>query len=70
MKKITIDTEYIKLDSFLKYVGLVDSGGVAKHLIKEGMVFVNGEPEIRRGKKLKNNDVVKFQDKEFIIEIK
>lgn len=54
-----IDTEYIKLDSFLKAVNAVTSGGEAKLLIAEGLVTVNGEIERRRGRKLYPGDRVK-----------
>lgn len=67
MEIITINTEFIKLDQFLKWTGLVDSGVDAKYFIQEGLVFVNGEKELRRGKKLYNGDKIKFQDKEFTV---
>lgn len=53
-----IETEYIKLDSFLKHANLVMSGGEAKLLIQEGEVQVNGEVELRRGRKLYPGDRV------------
>lgn len=53
-----IDTEYIKLDSFLKAVNAVGSGGEAKMAIQDGFVSVNGELEIRRGRKLRPGDTV------------
>lgn len=53
-----ITTEYIKLDSFLKGVNAVASGGEAKLLIADGEVQVNGEPEYRRGRKLYPGDQV------------
>ena len=53
-----IDTPYIKLDSFLKAVNAVSSGGEAKILITGGMVLVNGEVELRRGRKLYPGDRV------------
>lgn len=53
-----IDTEYIKLDSFLKATGMASSGGEAKVLITDGNVLVNGEPELRRGRKLYRGDIV------------
>ena len=53
-----ITSEYIKLDSFLKLVSEAGSGGEAKILIAEGMVSVNGEPESRRGRKLRPGDTV------------
>lgn len=55
-----ITTDYIKLDSFLKYVQWVDSGGMAKMVVSDGLVFVNGEMEKRRGRKLYPGDVVEF----------
>ena len=62
MEKIKISTEYIKLDSFLKFAGLVGTGGEAKYVISEGMVSVNGEPCQMRGKKLVPGDRVKFEN--------
>ena len=53
-----IDTPYIKLDSFLKAVNAVSSGGEAKILITDGQVLVNGEAELRRGRKLYPGDRV------------
>jgi ribosome-associated protein len=53
-----IATEFIKLDSFLKAVNVAGSGGEAKLLIADGLVFVNGEPELRRGRKLRPGDRV------------
>lgn len=53
-----INGEYIKLDSFLKLVDEASSGGEAKILISEGLITVNGEPETRRGRKLRPGDRV------------
>lgn len=64
MEKITINTEYIKLDSFLKLAVLVGSGGEAKQVINEGMVEVNGEVCTMRGKKLRAGDRVLFAGNE------
>ena len=50
--------ETITLDALLKASGLASSGGTAKHLIGEGGVCVNGEPETRRGRKLRAGDEV------------
>ena len=58
-----IDTEYIKLDSFLKAANLASSGGEAKLLIIDGMVRVNGETETRRGRKLYPGDRVEASGK-------
>lgn len=48
----------IKLDQFLKWVGVVQSGGEAKLLIQDGRVAVNGQIETQRGRKLLEGDRV------------
>ena len=58
MQTVTIQTEFIKLDSFLKYCGAVRTGGEAKTAIAAGEVQVNGEPCTMRGKKLHPGDTV------------
>ena len=63
-----IDTEYIKLDSFLKAVNIASSGGEAKIIITEGMVRVNGETELRRGRKLYPGDSVEVDNRVFPVE--
>ena len=63
-----IDTDYIKLDSFLKAVNAVSSGGEAKQVITGGGVRVNGEPEARRGRKLYPGDRVEFGGETFMVE--
>ena len=60
MEEITIQTEFIKLDSLLKFAALVGTGGEAKIVISDGLVSVNGEICTARGKKLYNGDVVEF----------
>ncbi len=50
--------EHITLDALLKASGIVSSGGAAKVLIAEGGVRVNGQPEARRGRKLRAGDEV------------
>ena len=50
--------DYITLDALLKATGLVASGGNAKLPIAAGSVTVNGEPELRRGRKLRAGDTV------------
>ena len=60
MEKIAIETEFIKLDSLLKYAALVGTGGEAKYVIAEGLVRVNGEVCTMRGKKLRPGDTVSF----------
>jgi ribosome-associated protein len=65
---VKIDTEFIKLDSFLKAASLTASGGEAKMLISEGMVRVNGETEIRRGRKLYPGDRIEIGGKSYTVE--
>lgn len=67
METIKINTEFIKLDSFLKLTNLCESGGLAKTMIKEGAVTVNGEVETRRGRKLYKGDKISFEGNDFII---
>lgn len=67
MMEIKIDTEYIKLDQFLKFAGLVNTGGEAKNIILEGRVKVNGEVETARGKKLRVDDIVEIDGRKFKI---
>ena len=63
-----IDTPYIKLDSFMKAVNAVSSGGEAKMLITGGEVLVNGEAELRRGRKLHPGDRVEVGGKVYEVE--
>ena len=60
MEKIAIETDFIKLDSLLKFAALVGTGGEAKAVIAEGLVSVNGEICTMRGKKLYPGDTVAF----------
>lgn len=57
-KKISIQTEYIKLEALLKLADAVPSGGMAKALIQDGQVLVGGEVCTQRGKKLRPGDTV------------
>ena len=60
MEEISIHTEFIKLQDFLKYANAVESGGMAKTVIQEEAVEVNGEICTMRGKKLRPGDLVTF----------
>lgn len=64
MKEIKLREDYIKLGQALKAAGLVSSGIEAKIVITEGEVLVNGEEELRRGRKLYDGDTVLFQGEE------
>lgn len=61
-KEIKISTEYITLGQFLKLADVISTGGMAKWFIEEHDIFVNGELEKRRGKKLYNNDEVSIEN--------
>ncbi|HEX9079987.1 MAG TPA: RNA-binding S4 domain-containing protein [Desulfuromonadaceae bacterium] len=63
-----ITTEHIKLDSLLKGVNAVGSGGEAKLVIASGLVEVNGAVELRRGRKLYPGDRVRFGKREYRVE--
>ncbi|MBE6766839.1 MAG: RNA-binding S4 domain-containing protein [Clostridia bacterium] len=68
MEKVSINGEYIKLDSLLKLAGLVYTGGQAKMEILDGNVSVNGEVCLMRGKKIRRGDTVLFDGVEIVIE--
>lgn len=59
MTEIKISTPFIKLDQFLKFAGISFDGAEAKEMIKQGLVTVNGEAELRRGRKIYEDDEVK-----------
>ena len=67
METISITTEWIKLQDFLKLGGLVSTGGEAKLLIQAGRAAVNGETCLQRGRKLRPGDVVSFQGRELTV---
>lgn len=60
MEKIQINTEFIKLDQLLKFANAVEGGGMAKNVILDGLVKVNGEVVLQRGKKLREGDIVEL----------
>ena len=64
METIKLREDYIKLGQALKAAGLVESGVEAKEVITEGQVSVNGEVDIRRGRKLYAGDIVAFNGEE------
>ena len=57
--------EFIKLGQALKKANLVSSGVEAKMVIQDGLVILNGEVEVQRGKKLYNGDIVTFNGESF-----
>jgi ribosome-associated protein len=58
MREVTITDGTIRLGQFLKLADLVDSGSEARQQIADGVVLVNGEVELRRGRQLRHGDVV------------
>ncbi|WP_404474054.1 RNA-binding S4 domain-containing protein [Microbacterium aerolatum] len=58
---VSIGGDVIRLGQFLKFSGLLDSGGDAKEVIIDGYVNVNGEEERRRGRQLHDGDLVTFE---------
>ena len=59
--RVTIKTPFIKLDQLMKLSGLTDTGGLAKEIIQNGDVKVNGEVCTMRGKKIRNGDTVTLE---------
>lgn len=57
---IRITTEFIKLDSLLKFAGAAETGGEAKEAVQNGEVLYNGEVCTMRGKKVRPGDTVEF----------
>ncbi|OHX51191.1 RNA-binding protein [Planococcus salinarum] len=62
MKEIGIETEFITLGQLLKMTDIINSGGMAKWFLSEHEVFVNGEAENRRGRKLRPEDTVSIPE--------
>lgn len=63
-----ISTEFIRLEQFLKLCDIASTGGQAKQMILDGQVMVNGEPELRRGRKLYPGDTVTVEGKKLNVE--
>ena len=68
MEIIKLRDEYIKLGQALKAANLVEDGVEAKLVIQDGLVKVNNEVDIRRGRKLYDGDVVSFDGQELRID--
>ncbi|MBN6054392.1 RNA-binding S4 domain-containing protein [Nonomuraea sp. RK-328] len=61
-------SDYIPLCDLLKYCGITETGGMAKHLVAEGMVLVDGEVELRKTAKIRSGQVVSGEG--FTIEVR
>ncbi|AGM22465.1 MULTISPECIES: S4 domain-containing protein YaaA [Fusobacterium] len=68
IEKVKISTEFIKLDQFLKWLAVVDSGSQAKQVILDGKVKVNDEVETRRGRKIYPEYKVEIFDRIYVVE--
>lgn len=66
---INITTEYIKLDQLLKFSGLAEHGAMAKDMVLDEIVSVNGEVCTMRGKKIRSGDVVTVEFDDEAVEI-
>lgn len=64
MKEVKINTDYIKLDQFLKLCNIAQTGGHAKLLIQDGQIKVNNNICYERGKKLRKDDIVEITENE------
>lgn len=73
MEKVNIEisTEFIKLDQLLKFSGIAENGAMAKEMILDGIISVNGEVCLMRGKKIRPNDIVlaDFEDEQIEITV-
>jgi ribosome-associated protein len=58
--KIKVNTEFITLGQFLKLAEVIQSGGMAKWFLSENEIFINGEKDQRRGRKLRAGDKVQI----------
>lgn len=62
MIEIEITSEFIKLDQFLKFAGIAQTGGHASMIIRDGIVKVNNQICTQRGKKLVKGDIVELEN--------
>ncbi len=62
MEEIKFNTEFIKLQQFIKLARVVGQGSDAKMLILDGIVKVNGDICLERGKKIRNGDVIEIEN--------
>lgn len=61
IEDVSIGGDTIRLGQFLKFAGVLDSGGDVKEVIIDGLVTVNGEVDRRRGRQLQLGDIVAFE---------
>lgn len=63
MQDVKINTETIQLCQMLKIAGVIDSGGQARFLLEDGIVFLNGNQETAKRRQLRDGDVVEVKGK-------
>ena len=66
---VVLGTEFIKLEAAMKFANAIESGGLAKSVIQDGLVTVNGEVCTMRGKKLYPGDKFEFEGINYLISI-
>jgi len=69
MRKVALNKEPVELFKLIKFEGLAQSGGEAKKMIEDETVYVNGEVETRKRKKIVAGDIIKVGDDQFITEL-
>lgn len=71
MNTVEIKTDFIKADQLLKFSGVALTGGEAKLMIEDGIIFLNGEEVTQRGKKIFPGDavVIKADDGDIVLKI-
>lgn len=67
MKEVVIKDDFIKLSQLLKLADLVSSGGESKNIILDGLVSLNGNIELKKGKKIYKNDIVEYDGQKIIV---
>ena len=65
MEEILINTPYVTLGQFLKLADIIQSGGEAKLYLANNKVLINDEEDNRRGRKLKDGDIIKIKEKTY-----
>ena len=68
MMVIEITTDMIRLGQMLKVCGIAENGGAAKAMIQDGLVKVNDEVTLQRGKQIVPGDIVKVMDHEILVQ--
>jgi ribosome-associated protein len=68
MLNFALKTPYIELYKLLKVMGMIESGGMAKMVITDGLVTVDGDVEIRKARKIRAGQIVSFQGEEVLVE--